>query len=222
MAGFFKVSFISEHMTNLIVNVFRYRSTEWLPLQGNPFEDTLAALDAIILKLKAPYLACQSGDTRLLRVEGVGYDDSYGIVTPSPLVRTINEAGGLGDLETSGSFVSANIGLRCGAQTQINGVGHSQRNRGYLSIGPIGETTVDKYGHLTVGFTGGALNTLAAAVDDNVTVLVPAVTCIPIRIHEKWVVAGPVRVLQFRTYSDVLGYTLPRSASVRRSRMGEA
>lgn len=221
MSGFCKITYVSEHFTNYIVNVFRYRSAEWLPGQGNPFDDSLAFLDAFIAVTKAAYRAILPNSVTLLRAEAVGYDDAYNVVTSSPLVRTINEAGVAGTLSTTGSFISANIGLRCGEQVQISGIGTSKRNRGYLSIGPVGEVDVDDYGHLStaVSFAQG---TLAQTLDHSLTVVVPAVTLIPIRIHEKWISFGGVKALVFRTYSDIKGYTLPRKASVRRSRMGEA
>lgn len=221
MAGFAKIALIGEHFTNSIVNVFHYRSTEWLPLQGNPFDDSLAFLDAFLTKVQAKWLEAHTADYRLLRAEAVGYDDSYNIVTPSPLVRTVNVAGDITPLDTTGSFISATLGLRCGTQVQINGIGTSKRNRGYLSIGPVNEASADSYGHVSLGYTT-SLDNVAKLLDDGITVVAPAVTLTPIRIHEKWLVVGPLRTLIFRTYSDVLGYTLPRMISVRRSRMGEA
>lgn len=221
MAGFGKITFIAEHFSNSIVNVFHYRSTEWLPLQGNPFDDVQAILSAVCTKLMDAWLDCHNSDTTLLRAEAVGYDDAYNIVTSSPLVQTINTAGNDAGLPTTGSFISANIGLRCGEQVNINGIGQSKRNRGYLSIGPVSEGLVDSYGHLS-GSALNVYNALAQVVDDPIVVVAPAVTLTPIRVHEKWLQVGPLRTLLFRTYSDVRGYTLPRKASVRRSRMGEA
>ena len=221
MAGFLKLALIGEHFSNSVVNVLHYRSAEWLPLQGNPFEDTLAAMDAILAAVKATFLQTHNSNYTLLRAEGVGYDDAYGIATSSPLVRTINEAGTLGSSTCTGSFISANIGLRCGEQVPINGIGTSKRNRGYLSIGPVAEVNVDDYGHIDAPYTA-VLGNFAQKLDDTITVLSPAVTLIPVRIHEKYLVVGPIHQTVFRTYSDVKGYTLPRSASVRRSRMSEA
>ena len=221
MAGFASIAMIGEHFTNKIVNVFHYRSTAWLPGQGNPFDDSLAFLDAFLSHVQTAYLDLHEQNYTLLRAEAVGYDDTYGIVTSSPIIRTIGLPGNGGVRETSGSFVSANLGLRCGEQVNINGIGKSKRNRGYLSIGPVPEDYVDNYGH--VGYLyANALNVFGALVDDGITVLSPAVTLTPIRIHEKWLQVGPLRQLILRTYSDVMGYTVPRKASVRRSRMGEA
>jgi len=221
MAGFAKITLVSEHYTNLIVNVFHYRSEEWIPLQGNPFDDSLAFLDAFVAKMKTAYKTMMPASLTLLRAEAVGYADDYTVVTSSPLVRTINEAGTGGNYETSGSFVASTLGLRCGEQVQISGTGHSKRNRGYLSIGPLAETEVDAYGHIGWG-ANNALDAFAQLVDDTIVMATPAVSLIPIRIHEKWIGVKPVKILLFRTYSDVKGYTLPRMASVRRSRMGEA
>lgn len=221
MAGFAKITYVSEHFTNTVVNVFHYRSTAWLPGQGNPFDDSLAFLDAFLTKTKAAYKALLPSSLTVLRAEAVGYDDAYNIVTSSPLVRSINEAGTGGAFSTTGSFISMNLGLRCAEQVNINGIGKSKRNRGYLSIGPVGETEVDDYGHLSSG-TVSVLNNFGQLCDDGITVVAPAVTLTPVRIHEKWLSIGPLKTLVFRTYSDVAGYTLPRKASVRRSRMGEA
>lgn len=221
MAGFGKVAFVAEHFTNTIVNVLYYRSEDWLPLAGNPFDEVSSFLDAIDTKFRTAWLALQTQDTRLLRLEGVGYDNSWNIVTPSPLIKTIDATGTRNSLATTGSFISANLGLRCGQQVQVNNIGQSARNRGYLSIGPLAENDCDNYGHLESGITT-ALNNFGALADDHITVLSPAVTLIPIRKHEKWQGVFGNRVLLWRTYSDVLGYTVPRRVAVRRSRMGEA
>lgn len=222
MAGFGKMAFIGEYYGNSVVNVFHYRSAAWLPLQGNPFDDVQFMLDALVLRLKTTFLAAQSTNYTLLRAEMVGYDDSYNLVTSSPIVTTINEQGGLGALETTGAWVCANIGLRCGEQVQINGIGKSKRNRGYLAIGPVPEQSVDNYGHLVSGYRTVQLQPFADDVMASVVVATPAVTLIPIRIHQKFVGIGPLKTVLFRTYSDVLGYTIPRVASARRSRMPEA
>lgn len=220
MAGFFKVALVAEHYQNEIVNVFHYRSEDWLWNDGNPFDDVQSVLDAVVAKLQAGWQATHNLDTRLLRAEAVGYNDSYGIVTSSPMVKTVNVTGLIGELETSGSYQSANIGLRCGEQLQINGIGQSKRNRGYISVGPLVEASIEPGGTVALT-TSTRLETWAQAIDDSIVVLSPSVTLIPIRIHEKWLrTPGAVPdVLLWRTYSDVKGYTLPRFASVRRSRM---
>lgn len=220
MAGFFKVALIAEHYTNQIVNVLHYRSTDWLWNDGNPFDDVQNTLNAVVDHIQAAWVGCHNMDTRLLRAEAVGYDDNYNIVTSSPLVKTINVTGNISQLETTGSYQSANIGLRCGEQVQINGTGKSKRNRGYLSIGPITESSIDATGVLLLSTTA-VLETFAQKLDDSIVVLVPSVTLIPIRIHEKWqrLPAPLPDVLLWRTYSDVKGYTLPRFGAVRRSRM---
>lgn len=221
MSGFGKVTFVAEHFTNTIVNVLYFRSADWLPGQGNPFDDVQAFVDAVWSAHDDGWKYTHNTDTTLLRLEGVGYDDAFNIVTSSPIIKTINQAGIANNQATTGSFVSANIGLRCGEQVQINGVSKSKRNRGYLSVGPMAEADVDSYGHLSVGATDN-LETWAQVLDDSIVLLVPQVTLIPIRIHEKWIGILGNRTLLWRTYSDIKGYTLPRMASVRRSRMGEA
>jgi hypothetical protein len=221
MAGFGKVAFVGEYFNQKIVNVFHFRSTEWLPDQGNPFDDTLAFVDAVIGHYKSAFLATMSSDYTLRTVEGVGYSSSYGIVTSSPLVRTVGEVGGLTGVATVGASLTSIIGLRCGEQVQVNGTGHSPRNRGYVCIGPLAEKNVDNYSHLTAPLVAN-LNTLAAKFDDGITVVLPAVTLTPIRIHEKWIGLMGNRVLVYRTYSDIRGYRINPVASFRRSRLPEA
>lgn len=221
MAGFGRVAFEGEYFNEKIVNVFWYRSTQWLPAQGNPFDDVLAFVDGVLGKLQTHYLACLPTDYTLERAVGVGYSDDFTIVTSSPLVRTVNAAGTISGANGMGAGQVGIISLRCGEQVQINGIGHTKRNRGYLCMGPVGETNVDNYSHLTTGYEG-ALGALAADCDDGITIIAPAVTLTPIRIHEKTLTVGPVHTLLWRTYSDVLGYTVQRVASYRRSRRPEA
>lgn len=225
MAGFGKFTLVGEFFNQRIVNILRYRSSDWAPLGGNPFDDLGAFVDAVLAKVQTSFLACMSTNYTLLRAEGVGYDDAYEIVTPSPLIRTVNAIGTFSSGATNGAATCANIGLMCGTQTQINGTGISQRNRGYISVGPLDDASVDNYSHVTPG-SGFAsnLNLFAQLLDDPITVLSPTVTLTPIRIHEKWqrLPAPLPDVLIFRTYSDVLGYTLPRLSSYRRSRRPEA
>lgn len=221
MSGFGKVTFVAEHFSNSIVNVLWFRSQDWIPGQGNPFDDVQAFVEAVWATHETGWKYTHNVDTRLLRLEGVGYDDSFNIVTSSPIIKTIDEAGIRQSTPVMGSYQSATIGLRCGEQHQINGIGQSRRNRGYLSVGPITEADVDNYGHITSACTND-LAVWAPLLDNPIVLLVPAVTLVPIRIHEKFIGVGPLKVLVFRTYSDVLGYTLPRKGSVRRSRMGEA
>lgn len=224
MAGFGKVAFIGEFYNQLIVNIAWYRSTAWLPLQGNPFDDVLAFVDAANAEVGANLRSTHTSDYTLLRVEGVGYDDDFNIVTSSPLVRSVNLPGLRGALATNGAATSCNIGLRCGTQVQINGIGQSKRNRGYVSIGPLADAWVDSYSHLVDATFNNALIDLAASFMAPLTIVVPAVTLTPIRIHEKWMRnPAPIPdILIWRTYSDVLGYTLPRVAGFRRSRVPEA
>jgi hypothetical protein len=221
MSGFAKVAFKGEYQGQAVVNVFHYRSTEWLPGQGNPFDDTLAFIDAIIAHQKASFLALMVNGYKLNTVEGVGYDDAYTIVTPSPLVRTVNEFGSAGAGSTNGAANCLIVGLRCGGQTQINGIGQSQRNRGYLALGPLLDSEVDEASHISGNVFTLASN-FAQKLDDGITVILPAVTLTPVRIHEKWLNVGPLKTLIFRTYSDVLGYTVRRVVSFRRSRVPEA
>ena len=220
MAGFMKISFVAEHFQNYVVNVLHYRAADWLPLQGNPFADTLAALDAVLTHMQAEYLGCHNQDTRLLRVEAVGYADNYTIVTPSPLIRTVNLPGTRTMNDTVGSFLSCNIGLRCGEQHQINELVKSKRNRGYLSVGPTPKGDVEDDGALGLGYLT-SVEHWAEKLDDEIVMVVPAVTLTPIRIHTIYTRPPFPKMLAGRTYSDILGYTLPRNASARRSRMSE-
>lgn len=219
MAGFGKFILFGEYFSQQVVNILHYRSEDWLPGAGNPFDDVLAFVDAVLGKVKTDFLNCLTPDYTLLRAEGVGYDDAYNVVTASPLIRTVNEPGGSGaSRETTGAIIAANILLRCGEQVQINGVVKSKRNRGYIALGPVPEVFTDNFGHLTTGYITGALDPCAQNLDDNITLITPAVTLIPIRIHEKRV-GG---LLVGRTYSDVNGYALPRRFGTRKSRAAEA
>lgn len=224
MAGFGRVTFIGEFYNQSIVNVFWYRSTAWLPLQGNPFDDVLAFVDAAATTIGADLRSAHTSDYTLLRAEGVGYDDAFNIVTASPLVRTINLPGIRGTLATNGAATACNIGLRCGEQVNISGIGKSKRNRGYVCVGPLADTWVDSYSHLVDPTFNGALEGLAQSIAAPIVIVAPAVTLTPIRIHEKWLRnPSPIPdLLLWRTYSDVLGYTLPRVAGYRRSRQPEA
>jgi len=221
MAGFGKITFYGEYFNQAIVNIFWFRSTEWLPLQGNPFDDSLAFIDAFLTHVQTAWLTNLPTDYQLREVQGTGYADDFKIVTASPVVRTVGANGSITNDTTTGAPTVAVIALRCGTQVQINGIGQSKRNRGYIAYGPIGDGYVDNYAHLSPGMQG-ALESLAALLDDNITVLNPAVTLHPIRIHEKTVQAGPLKVLQYRTYSDITGYAVRRLASYRRSRQPEA
>lgn len=221
MAGFFRVSFEGEFFNQKIANIFHFRSSNWIPGSGNPFDDTLAALDDIIAKLKTPYLDCMSTLYTLENVVGVAYDDAYEIVTPSPLIRNVHEAGHYSSGTTNGAPSCAILSLRCGNQAQISGTGHSKRNRGYLAIGPLDDASVDNYGHLATAFASN-MDLLGQAVDDQIIGVNLLATLIPVRIHEKWTTIIGVKTLLWRTYSDVLGYSTRRVASYRRSRQPEA
>lgn len=223
MAGFGKVTFVGEYFNQSVVNIFHYRSTEWLPGQGNPFDDVLAFVVAVTNYISSQFLACLPTDYTLLRSEGVGYDNNFNIVTASPLVHSLSAAGTLGARDTNGAANAANIGLRCGEQVQINGIGTSKRNRGYLCLGPVGDADIDNYGHVSSSLRT-RMDTLAQKLDDGITVVAPAVTLTPIRVHAKFQrLPNPLPdVLLWRTYSDIKGYTLPRQATYRRSRRAEA
>lgn len=221
MAGFARVAFEGEYKNQQIVNVFHYRSEAWLPGQGNPFDDTLAFVDAVIAHQKTAFLGAVPIEYKLNTVSAVGYSDDYSVATPSPLVRTVNEFGARNQTATNGAAGCVILSLRCGAQVQINGIGTSLRNRGYLAVGPVADIDVDAETHISGDLMAG-MSTFAAKLDDPIVVLSPAVTLIPIRVHAKWLGKAPLRVLVFRTYSDVLGYQVNRVASYRRSRRPEA
>lgn len=221
MAGFGRVAFEGEYFNQRLVNVFWYRSTQWLPGQGNPFDDVLAFVDAVVAHLATQYMDLMPTDYTLERAVGVGYDDSFNIVTSSPLVRTLGFVQTNNPMSSMGAAQTAILSLRLGTQVQINGTGTSKRNRGYLAIPCLGETLVDNYSHISTGFEA-LLDTFAQKVDDGITVVLPAVTLTPIRIHEKYADVLGQKILLWRTYSDVLGYTVNRVASYRRSRQPEA
>jgi len=221
MAGFGRVAFEGEFFNQSIVNVFWFRSTQWLPNQGNPFDDVLAFLDAVVTKYMDDFLACLPADFTLMRAVGVGYDDAFTIVTSSPLVRDLNEAGYLSLSPTSGAAQAAIISLRTGEQVQINGVLKSKRNRGYICMGPVAEPYIDDYSHLSPAYMA-LLDTFAQDLDDGITVIAPAVTLTPIRVHQKYMSVLGHQILEWRTYSDVKGYTVQRVASYRRSRQPES
>jgi hypothetical protein len=190
-------------------------------LGGNPFDDVLAFVDAILANMKVPYLHCHDGNYTLRTVEAVGYNDAYEIVTSSPLIRTVDEVGTISTAATNGAAPCAIISWRCGEQAQISGVGKSKRNRGYWAVGPLQDASVDNYGHLNYDMHGW-LETLANAMDNNVSILMPTCTLHPIVVHEAWASVLGVRVKTGRTYSDILGYRVNNVANFRRSRMPEA
>jgi hypothetical protein len=221
MSGFCRVSFEGEFFNQQVVNVFHYRSATWLPGGGNPFDDVLATMDDIITELKTEFLNNMNPNYTLANVKGVGYDDAYGIVTSSPLVRNLGEAGTAGIGVTNGAAPCAIIGLRCGEQVQINGLVKSKRNRGYLAIGPLSDTWVDDFSHIVPSIITN-LDGFAQLVDNQIVSLGAMGTLIPVRIHEVYSQPPLPHVLVGRTYSDVLGYTVNRVASYRRSRQPEA
>lgn len=220
MAGFGRVAFEGEFHNQKVVNVFHFRSTDWLPGAGNPFDDVYAFLGAIRDNWVTAFLANLPYGYKLNTLTGVGYDDSYTIVTPSPLVLTIDSFGTGWSGATNGAAPCSIISWRCGPQVQINGVGTSKRNRGYSAIGPVADLAVDDESHIN-GTLFGSLQTLGGLVMTPIVVLVPAVTLIPIIVHEKWATLLGHKVLTWRTYSDIQGYAVRRVASYRRSRQPE-
>jgi hypothetical protein len=220
MAGFMKLSLVGEYSNQKVVNVLHYRSATWTPGQGNPFDDILAAMDDVWTALSTAWLGALPSGYKLNELNGVGYDDAYGIVTPSPLIRTIDEFGGLPG-NTNGAAPCVIVSLRCGAQVQINNVGTSLRNRGYLAVGPVRDVDVDELSHIG-GVLFADMDALAQEVCATVVSLGTLGSIIPIRVHEKWARVLGVDVLLWRTYSDVLGYRVNRVASFRRSRVPEA
>jgi len=224
MSGFGKITVVGEHFGQAIVNVLWYRSETISWLQSNPFTSALKFVQDWYEHCGNAYKGAHNANYTMLHVEGVAFTDSFAVATPAPVTLTVNTPGGIGAAECSGSFVAANIDFMLGPQVQVNGTGHALRNRGYISVGPVPETYVDNYGHL-IGAFAENLEQLAGVLDDTIIDVELAADFIPIRIHEKWGPRIPVvntRPLLWRTYSDVLGYRMPRRASVRRSRIGEA
>lgn len=221
MAGFGKVTLIGEYFNQKVINVFWYRSTAWLPLQGNPFDDVLAFVDAVLGEVQSHMLNALPSDYTLRTAEGIGYDDNFDVVTASPLIRTVNAAGALATSSTMGAASVGIVSLRCGPQQSIQAGGISKRNRGYLAIGPLRETDVDNYSHISSG-QDLRLQAIGDHAANPITVIAPAVILTPIRIHEKYTQIGPVKVLSWRTYSDVQGYRVNAVASYRKSRQPEA
>ena len=221
MSGFGRFSFEGEFQGQQVVNVLHYRSTEWLPLGGNPFTDVTNFLATVSTALVPAFLDCQSDGYKLNTLTGVGYDDSYAVITPSPLVLTENLFGTGFVGATQGAAGCAIVGWRCGGQVQINNIGTSKRNRGYMAIGPQNDASVDDLTHIS-GALFSALETFAAAVQTPVVNLLPPCTLTPIVLHEKWTTVLGHRTLLWRTYSDILGFAVRRVASFRRSRVPEA
>lgn len=221
MAGFGKVTLLGEYFNQKIVNVLWYRSDTWVPNQGNPFDDVQAFVNAVWAGIQTHFLACLSGDYTLQTVEGVGYDNSFNIITASPIMLTVGLHGSRTALPSNGASPCAIIDLRCSDQVQINGTGHSKRNRGYVAIGPLGDTDIDSYSHIESQFDS-ALTSLGGDLKTSFTILSPAVNLIPIRIHQKYQNVLGAKVLAWRTYSDIQGFAVRRVASFRRSRIPEA
>jgi len=221
MAGFATVTAYGEYYGQSIVNVFHYRSVDWLPLEGNPFDDVQAILDAVVGELQPTFLACMSNNYTLVRWTSVGYDDQLNAVTSTPLIHTSDAEGTLGTGDSAGAIICANILLRCGDQHQIKGSAKSKRNRGYLAIGPMTDPNYDAYGHVFGPFQD-VLDAFAQHIDNHITVLLPPCTLIPIRFHRREGAMLPGGIGGFVTYSDVLGYQIPRKISARKSRLPEA
>jgi hypothetical protein len=221
MAGFGKVVYQGEYFNQKVVNILWYRSAAWLPGQGNPFDDVSAFLASVDTTVTVPLCNCLPDDYKLATIEGVGYDDSFQIITPSPVIYTVSQTGNRVSLASNGAAPCAIIDLRCGAQVPINGLGTSKRDRGYVAIGPMCDADIDDYSHV-VPAEVTLLETLAANLMLPIVIVNPAVTLQPIRIHQKFHTILGVKTLAWRTYSDVLGYGVRRLAAVRRSRFPEA
>lgn len=223
MAGFAKLAIIGEHMGQSIVNILWYRSNQWVPGLGNPLEDGLAVCDNVWTAISGEYRACHPTTHTTRRLECTIYTDAFEIHTTSPVVRTIEEDGTRPSDQTSGSFVSSTLGFIMGPHVQISGVGHPSRTRGYLSVGPVPESDVDNYGHLSDAYRAN-VEALAAKLDDQLVSILEGCTFVPIRIHEKWgsIPLIGTRTITWRTYTDIIGYRVRAAATTRRSRLPEA
>lgn len=224
MAGFGKFVFVGEFYSQSIVNILWYRSDTLLWLEGNVFENAQSVTDTVADLVAPLFQGVHTADYTLLRVECTPYDNAFVPLIGSPLIKTLNVAGVRGALETNGAATACTVGLKCGPQVQINGVGTSKRNRGYVSVGPLADAWVDNFGHIVNADFLGELNGFADGLTTQIEVILPPAQLTPIRIHEKFLPAiGPVpKILLWRTYSDIVGYTLPRMATWRKSRQPEA
>lgn len=224
MAGFAKFTVVGNVAGIEVVNVFHYRSDTWLPFVGNPFVQMTEAIAAFVTHVKAVWLAALPEQYVLQRVEGVGYSDTYAIVTPAPVVQTIQETGDVQAPAFDSFALSANIKFVLGAQQSINGLGESQRNRGYIAFGPLWNALVSDDGHFTGSYVSTSLDAVANKLRDSIADAGDLATIVPIRIHEKFVanpIPGQPPILVFRTYSDIQGYVLPTRVTFRRSRLPE-
>lgn len=224
MAGFMKFSVVGNAGGQEIVNVLWYRSDTWLPLVGNPFSQMQEAMDAVGVYLLNTWLAGLPQEYVLQRFEGVGYSDAFDIVTASPVVRTVQQNGNIQSPGHDSFAHAANIRFVLGAQHQINGIGSSKRNRGYVAYGPVGSPFISDDGHFTGTYISNLVNAVGQKLMGSVVDAGDLATLVPVRIHEKFV-ENPVPllpdILVFRTYSDVLGYVLPTKVTFRRSRLPE-
>jgi hypothetical protein len=227
MSGFLKLAIKAEHYGQSIVNTFAYRSSDWPWIgQGNPFADVDEFLTEFWAAVDTQWLAVHNANYRVLQLEAVALTDSFAIATPQPVIKTVNLPGtrnASNELDTTGSSVCATLGFILGQQVQIIGTAKSPRNRGYISLGPIPELYADSYGHIV-----GGLDTMIEAVAQAVVAEIVSVpltaTFTPIRFHGKRVndLFGPGHHWEYLTYTDIVGYRLPRKVSWRRSRMPEA
>jgi len=218
MAGFGKFTFIAEFFNQLIVNILWYRADALQWNAGNVFENAQSVTDTVADLMTPLFRDIMVSNSTLLRVEGTPYDDAMNPLIGSPYVKTINMAGLLTGTPTMGAATCAIIGLKCASQHQITGTGTSKRNRGYVAVGPISENWCDDYSHLSAEYVTGKLKPLADGLIRKIDVLLPPCELTPIRIHQKRVLLN----LGWMTYSDAVGYTLPRVVSYRRSRVPEA
>lgn len=218
MSGFGKFTVISEFFNQSIVNILWYRSQDLVWDQGNVFENAQSVTDTVADLLTPLYRGAMLSNSTLLRFECTPYNDAMEPLIGSPLIRTVNLPGLLTGEDTVGAATCAIIGLKCSQQVQIRGVGHSLRNRGYIAFGPMSEGWVDDYSHIQANYVDTKLKPLADGLIRKIESLIPLAELTPIRVHSKKII-GP---LEWMTYSDVVGYTLPRVVSFRRSRVPEA
>lgn len=225
MAGFASLALVGEHYGQQIVNTFTYRSEDYSMGNQDPFRDALKFADDFLANCQSEYLSVHNANYTLLRAEVTLRNNAFEPLHGAPAVRTISAHGtdtGIGEDQTTGSSVTAILGFMLGPQHQISGIGNAKKNVGYVAIGPVPEAQVDNYGHLAAGYQAN-LSAFGAKVDDELIDVVLAATFTPVRIHEKWIAATLItpRILEWRTYSDVLGYRIKQVASWRRSRMPE-
>lgn len=218
MAGFGKFTVVSEYFDQSIINILWYRSDNLTWIEGNLFEQSQNITDTVANTVVPAFQSCMLADVTIQRIECTPYSDALAPLLGSPLIHTVNVNGSRGSLATNGAAQAATLGLKCGIQHQITGVTKSKRNRGYLSIGPLADAWVDNYGHLTDAMFNSQLENLANVLTDTIIILDPPCDLVPVRIHR----IKTLGVWTGVTYSDIIGYAMPRKATFRRSRLPEA